>query len=127
MIAIEAEVRKSIRHGRGLYAMQDIPKDTVVYFFNPDIDDTMLLNDASDEDRHFGYACRTRPKILSICGDMARFWNFPNPDEAANCVESDIMLFGEPIVVATNGIMAGEELLICPLTDLLYESKVRNL
>ena len=29
MIAIEAEVRKSIRHGRGLYAMQDIPKDTV--------------------------------------------------------------------------------------------------
>ena len=127
MIVVDAEVRKSIRHGRGLFAMQDIPKGTLVYFFNPDIDKTMPLSDACDEKRHFGYACRTRPEVLSICGDMARFWNFPNPDEAANCVESDMILFGEPIVVATSDIMAGDELLICPLTDLLYESKVRNL
>jgi hypothetical protein len=62
-----------------------------------------------------------------VCGDKARFWNFPPPGDPANAVLSPRIAHGEHLVVAARRIESGEELLIEPASDADYARKLVHL
>ena len=124
MLAINAEVRLSKKHGKGLFTVQDVQAGDVLYWFKEGFDSHVDMGAASAEQIHFGYACRTRPGRLSICGDIARWWNFADSEEETNAVESSIIYNEEPLIVASRDIQKGEELLISPSSDTTYALKM---
>jgi hypothetical protein len=124
MLAINAEMRLSKKHGKGLFAIQDIKEGQVLYWFKEGFDSHVDLGAATAEQIHYGYACRTRPGRLSICGDLARWWNFADSEEETNSVESPIIYNDEPLIVANRDIAKSEELLIAPSSDTTYALKM---
>jgi SET domain-containing protein len=124
MITVRVEAKKSPKHGNGLFALDPIPKNTIVYYFNPEVDQSIDLAQATPAQIHFGYVCRLKPKTLTICGDLARWWNFSDSESETNTAESEAILNGEPVSVATKDIAVGEELLICQESDVLCSQKL---
>lgn len=125
MLTIDVIVKPSRIHGLGLFAVRDIKKSTVLYYFNGQAGDRVTpISSATKEEIHFGYSCN--PYLLSICGDNARYWNFSNSEDVANCAVSDILLNGEPLIYASVDIPAGAELLVPPSSDLTYGLKMDN-
>jgi SET domain-containing protein len=55
---------------------------------------------------------------------LARWWNFSDNESETNAAESEAILNGEPVIVATRDIAAGEELLICQESDVLCSQKL---
>jgi SET domain-containing protein len=124
MITVRVETKKSPKHGNGLFALDPIFKNTIVYYFSPEVDQSVDLAKATPAQIHFGYVCRLKPETLTICGDLARWWNFSDSESETNTAESEAILNGEPVIVATKDIAVGEELLICPKSDVLCPQKL---
>lgn len=124
MITVRTEVRPSPKHGNGLFLLEPVAKNTAVYYFNPNVDLSIPLKDANDQQVHFGYVCTLTPTRLSVCGDDARWWNFSDSASETNCIESSVVLNGEPVIVASRYIAVGEELLIDQDTDALAQAKL---
>ena len=124
MITIRVEVRPSPKHGNGLFLLEPVLKNTALYYFNPKVDLSIPLKEANSQQIHFGYVCTLSPARLSVCGDDAKWWNFSDSESETNCVESPVILNGEPVIVASRYISAGEELLIDQSSDALASVKL---
>jgi hypothetical protein len=124
MLYIACTIGPSKIHGTGLFAATNILKNQVLYSWHPSIDSRKPLDMASDDDRNYGYVNPLLPNKLSICGDHAKWWNFPLVGEASNSIEGDISEFNERMVIAANDILCGTELTIDPSTDLDYSRKL---
>jgi len=115
-------------HGTGLYTPSAIEAGAVLWRFDPEIDRRVSLRTLSGDQRlsllHYGYINPHRPDWVVVCGDQARFWNFPRPGDAANAVPSDQLAQQEALIVAHRAIAAGEELLIHPSSDADYFRKM---
>lgn len=118
----------SLVHGTGLFARQALAPGAVLWEFDPSCDRRLSLESLPAEERlsrlHYGYINPARPGDVVICGDLARFWNFPHPGELANAEPSGRSLRGESVIVASRPIAAGEELLIHPCSDADYFRKM---
>lgn len=117
-------------HGTGLFTVLPLDEGTELWNFDPSIDDRCRLGSLDPLQRiralHYGYINPSLPEWLVICGDHARYWNFPNPGHAANARLGMRMHCGENVIVACRHIPAGEELLIEPASDADYFRKMRH-
>jgi hypothetical protein len=118
----------SSRHGTGLFTPITLQPGAVLWCFNPAIDQRLPLRNLDPcqlaELLHFGYVNPEQLAFVVVCGDQARFWNFPLPGEPANARPSDQIKGGEAVIVASRMIAAGEELLIHPSSDADYFRKM---
>jgi hypothetical protein len=118
----------SPRHGTGLFTPIPLQPGALLWCFDPAIDRRLPLRNLEPrqlaELLHFGYVNPERPAFVVVCGDHARFWNFPRPGEPANARPSDQIKGGEAVIVASRMIAAGEELLIHPSSDADYFRKM---
>lgn len=117
MMRVPIAVRASGIHGLGIFTTRPIAAGTVLWRFQSPDDYRVDLYTASDEQLHYGYVNPRRPHDLVICGGKARYWNFPRPGQAANCIEAAVDSSGEAVIVAARDIAAGEELLIDQASD----------
>jgi SET domain-containing protein len=128
VLLIPHRTSESSIHGIGLFAAQSIESGTILWRFDPAVDERRLLATFGERDvleaLHYGYINPAKPQWLVICGDDARFWNFPRPGEAANAHLGSESQCGESVVVASRAIEAGEELLIEPGSDADYFRKM---
>jgi SET domain-containing protein len=129
MMMIPVEVRKSEIHGSGIFALQSIHRDQVLWQFAPGLDNNMsryAVEYAEPRARDFikerGYY-NAKHAHWVVCCDEAQFWNFPNRGEDPNCIlggEQD----GEHMILAARDIVPGEELTITPESDGDYQRKM---
>ena len=127
-LLIAHRIAPSPVHGTGLFTVVALEAGTPLWCYEPGLEQRRRLADLlpgeSQRLLHHGYINPERPGWLVICGDDARFWNFPPPGRAANCVLGDRHCAGEAVVVAARAIAAGEELLIEPTSDADYHRKL---
>jgi SET domain-containing protein len=94
--------------GVGLFARYRIPKGTVVWRYNDDVDwhvpvEAYAQMDSRRKEFFDTYACQPYGReYLEVCGDFAMFFNHSS---TPNCDDSD-----ERITVALRDIEAGEEM-----------------
>ena len=115
-------------HGQGLYTSSPLEAGAVLWRFDPAVDRRVSLRSLNGDQHlsllHYGYINPQRPDWVVVCGDQARFWNFPHPGQPANAVPSDRLVHDEALIVASRSIAAGEELLIHPSSDADYFRKM---
>jgi hypothetical protein len=130
-LQIATRIAASGVHGQGLFSLEPLAAGTVLWRFEPGLDQILRLDslepDRQMEELHYGYTNPDRPGWVIVCGDGARFWNFPPPGEAANAVLSPLIEHGEHLVIAARAIRPGEELLIEPASDADYLRKLSHL
>jgi uncharacterized protein len=112
MLRVKTKLGASKIEGIGLFADQFIPRDTVVWEFNPLIDLKLsedeiatLAEGARQQVQKYSY----RDELTGLyifCGDDARFFNH---SEKPNCVDVTWGPFGGR-TIADKDIRAGEEL-----------------
>ena len=117
--------------GQGVFTLAAVERGSVLWSVVPELDRAVPLEGLAERQRqdllHYGYANPRRPGWVIICGDGARFWNFPPPGEPANAVLSPRTVHGEHLVIAARRIESGEELLIEPASDADYARKLLHL
>jgi SET domain-containing protein len=130
MLRISVEVRKSNIHGQGIFALNDIQEDRVIWEFDPGLDRHISLFAVKHAEPRIasyimerGYINPKHPNQVVLCLDEAQFWNFPKPGEKANCCLGG-ELDGEAMVLAARPISAGEELTVPPESDHDYARKM---
>ncbi|KEF40615.1 MAG: hypothetical protein ER33_16085 [Cyanobium sp. CACIAM 14] len=115
-------------HGTGLFSAVALEAGAILWRFEPGLEERCLLRDLPPGEcrrlLHYGYVNPQHPEWLVICGDDARYWNFPPPGEPPNTRLGSLLHAGEPVVVAARSIAAGEELLIEPGSDADYHRKM---
>ncbi|MEO1003012.1 MAG: hypothetical protein AAFX65_07870 [Cyanobacteria bacterium J06638_7] len=118
-------------HGRGLFSLARLEPGALLWRFEPGSDRALALAGLPARQRlallHYGYTNPRRPGWVVVCGDAARFWNFPAPGDPANSVLSARTAHGEQLVIAARWIEPGEELLIEPASDADYGRKLVHL
>lgn len=118
-------------HGTGLFTGVALQAGTLLWCFQPGLDRRYRLSELEASARpaalHYGYINPLWPDWVVICGDRARFWNFPPPGEPANALLSNQHLHQEAMIVAAGPIAAGQELLIEPASDADYFRKMSDL
>lgn len=118
-------------HGTGLFSGVALQAGALIWCFQPGLDRRCRLSGFQESDRlaalHYGYINPASPDWLVICGDKARFWNFPPPGQAANSVLSPHHLHHEALIIAAGPIAPGDELLIEPASDADYFRKMSDL
>ena len=109
VLKINTYVSDSKIHGKGLFAKEDIPAESIIWRFeHPDY--TMPLCESDEKMMHYGYINPSNPDKLVVCGDDARFWNF-SPEY--NCFEvSYDFSSGGAYIKTISPVKAGEELTI---------------
>lgn len=112
MLQIKTTFRPSQVHGRGLFLEEPVRAGTVLWAYDPAGDYRLDAYTASGAQLHHGYINPRRPHDLVVCGDAARWWNFPPAGEPANSIEGYLDAHGEAVIVAARDLAAGEELLI---------------
>ena len=102
--------RQSGIHGLGVFAVGDIPKDTLIWQFNPIIDRIIQKNEfdslprhAQDFVAHYSYQI---DNFYVFCGDNGRYMNHSDTPNTLGLESPDE--YG--ITVAGRNIKAGEEL-----------------
>ena len=130
-LQIAHRIAASPVHGLGLFSLAPLAAGTVLWRFEPGLDDALCLDSLTPSRRlellHYGYTNPARPGWVIVCGDGARYWNFPRPGEAANAVLSGLTEHGEHLVIAAQAIHQGEELLIEAGSDADYIRKLSHL
>lgn len=118
-------------HGTGLFSGVPLQAGALIWCFQPGVDRRCRLSALATSDRlaalHYGYINPERPEWLVVCGDKARFWNFPPLGGSANSLVSVQHLHQEAVIVAAGPIAAGDELLIEPASDADYFRKMSDL
>jgi hypothetical protein len=121
-------IAPSAIHGTGLFAVADLPAGCLLWRYEPGLDCRRCLNHLDPAERqqalHFGYVNPAAPQWVVLCGDDARFWNFPAVGTPANAVPSAELWHGEALIRAARPIACGEELLIDPSSDADYFRKI---
>jgi SET domain-containing protein len=113
-IKVKTKVCPSSIHGNGLFAEQDIRLGDLIWEFGC-CDSRIPIDEATLEQKHFGYVNNANPSWLVICGDESRFMNFSdNPNCGFNWLES---ANAESPLFAKRDILAGEELTVGVETD----------
>jgi len=127
-LQVPHHIAPSAVHGTGLFAAAALEAGTVLWRYEQDLDSRRCLSDLDPSERlsalHFGYVNPLQPEWVVICGDDARFWNFPPVGSPANALPSTKLWHGEALIVAARPIVAGEELLIDPSSDADYFRKI---
>lgn len=130
-LQIPHRIATSAIHGQGVFSLAAQEHGSLLWYFEPDVDRFMRLEGQSERQRqhllHYGYTNPRRPDWVIVCGDAARFWNFPPLGEPANAVLSPRTVHGEHLVIAARRIDCGEELLIEPASDADYARKLLHL
>jgi hypothetical protein len=130
-LQIAHRIAASRVHGQGLFSDAPLAAGTVLWRFEPGLDDALRLDSLTPSRQrellHYGYTNAARPGWVIVCGDAARFWNFPRPGEAPNAVLSPLTEHGEHLVIAAKPICPGEELLIEAASDADYLRKLSHL
>jgi hypothetical protein len=130
-LQIAHRIAASRVHGLGLFSLAPLAAGTVLWRYEPGLDDALRLDSLTParqrELLHYGYTNQARPGWVIVCGDGARFWNFPRPGEAANAVLSPLTEHGEHLVIAAQAVRPGEELLIEAASDADYFRKLSHL
>jgi SET domain-containing protein len=112
MLLVKTLLDLSSIHGIGLFTEQFIPKDTIIWRFNPLFDlrfpeenlDTLPL-EAREQVLKYSYRERSS-RLYVLCGDDARFFNH---SETPNCIDLESASDGN-ITKARVDITAGTEL-----------------
>ncbi|HWC57739.1 MAG TPA: SET domain-containing protein [Candidatus Paceibacterota bacterium] len=110
MLTIQTAIHPSPIAGIGLFADEFVPKGTIVWKYNPELD--LLFSEeqinalsSTSKKQFFNYAFLDKKyRKYMLCGDDARFFNHfetPNCDDAA-----------EDITIALRDIQKGEELTV---------------
>jgi len=130
-LQIAYRIDASHLHGQGLFSIDALAAGTVLWRFEPGLDSVLPLAPLTPAQRmevlHYGYTNPLRPGWVIICGDGARFWNFPQPGTPPNAVLSPRVEYFEHVVIAARAIQAGEELLIEAASDADYDRKLSHL
>jgi hypothetical protein len=128
MMMIPVEIGRSPIHGQGVFALHSIRAGTVIWQFNPSLDQKAsagLLKYAEEPVRDFvmdrGYLNFHGDWV--VCVDEAQFLNFPNPHELAN-TKLGGKQDGEFLLLAARYIEPGEEITVPPESDSDYERKM---
>lgn len=116
MYLISIEVKESIIEGRGVFALQNIAKNTIVWKYEPIHDKTMPLSDFDSlsankkfELNKVGYISKqTNQWVYPPESDPARFTNHSTSNNLSVILDASIS--DEPIFIANRNIAAGEEL-----------------
>lgn len=110
MLLVKTKLDVSQIHGIGLFADSFIPKDTVIWKFNPLIDLVFteqqleeLAIEAREQIEKYSYRDISLD-LYVLCGDDARFFNH---SENPNCLDT---YESESITFASRDINRGEEL-----------------
>jgi len=110
MLYVKTKLKKSKISGIGLFADEPIPKGTLVWKFDPNIDLLLskeeiekLSKPAQEQIYKYGFLDAASNKFM-LCGDDARFFNH-SPQN--NCDDSQA-----DITVAIRNIIPGEELTV---------------
>jgi hypothetical protein len=130
MLTVPVEIKKSAIHGLGVFAGTDIKKGTVVWMFEPGLDQRIskfMAENSNPRKRDYimqrGYINPKNPEMVVLCIDEAQFMNFP-----ADGAEANIWLGGpqdgEQILIAAEDVPAGTELTVPPESDADYQRKV---
>lgn len=108
MLQVKTKKQNSFIHGIGLFADEDISKDTIIWKFDSnfdllfsDDDLKMLSKFAREQVINYAYFDKIYNKYI-LCGDDARFFNH---SEDCNCDDSV-----HNITIALRDIKKGEEL-----------------
>ncbi len=114
MILIKTKIGKSKINGLGLFAAQDIPKGTVIWRFNPQLDlrlseeEVQLLPDVVKWNyKHYCFKSKRSDKYI-LCFDDTRFMNHSNNPNIINEPRHDDE--GENCDIAFVDIKSGEEI-----------------
>jgi hypothetical protein len=131
MLTVPVEIKKSPIHGYGVFALEPIRQDKVVWMFQPGLDLRITLFAVKFAERKVrdyiwqrGYINLESPQQIVLCIDEAQFINFPPADQQANLRLGGIQ-DGEHMLLAAVDIMAGEELTVPPESDADYERKLK--
>lgn len=116
MLCVPTSVRSSDIHGLGLFSEGEIIEGSIVWKFNPVLDqklDRYYLKDfnglAARAVWHYCYINPDEPSFLVLCGDDARFMNF---DEPSNTKIGPRDHSGEYLLLAARLIRPGEEITV---------------
>jgi len=127
-LQVPHRIAPSSIHGIGLFAAAPLAEGTLLWCYQPGLDTRRRLSDLEPSARlislYYGYVNPLVPSLVVVCGDDARFWNFPPVGSPANAVPSVQLLHGEALIIAARDIAAGEELLIDPSSDADYFRKM---
>jgi uncharacterized protein len=114
MLLVRTRIERSTIHGLGLFAAEDIAKNTPIWRFTPgfdlDLDPCVFDNQPAafrEQLLHYGYI-DPRLNRYVLCCDDARFINHSSTPN----ILSDFSLDCHGVDVAARGIKAGEELTI---------------
>jgi hypothetical protein len=130
MLTIPVEIQKSAIHGFGVFAIAPIKKGTVVWMFEPGLDQRvskLVVEYLDQRKRDYvmqrGYINPKEPEVVVMCIDEAQFMNFPVAGEQAN-IQLGGLQDGEHILIAALDIPAGAELTAPPESDADYQRKL---
>jgi hypothetical protein len=131
MLCVPVEIRKSVIHGYGVFALRDIHREEVVWQFAPGVDRVVPelgVKYAEPSVRVYilerGFINPTNPNETVLCIDEAQFMNFPPRGKEAN-TKLGGMLDGQYLLVAAEPIPAGTEITVPPESDFDYERKMK--
>jgi SET domain-containing protein len=130
MLIVPVEIKKSAIHGFGVFAKTDIKKGTVVWMFEPGLDQRipkLVVENSSQRKRDYimerGYVNPKNPEMVVLCIDAAQFLNFPADGTEANIWLGGLQ-DGEQILIAAEDISAGTELTVPTESDADFERKM---
>lgn len=132
MLTVPVEIQKSAIHGFGVFAITPIKKGTVVWMFEPGLDQRiskLVVEYLDPSKRDYviqrGYINPKEPEVFVLCIDEAQFMNFPAAGQTAN-IKLGGLQDGEYMLIAAIDIPAGTELTVPPESDLDYERKLSS-
>ncbi len=103
MLLVSTELRPSGIHGLGLFALEDIPKGTVIWRFQVGFDTVISLELLATLPpcqqtfvRHYGYLSAQRPNAYVMCNDDSRFMNHTEPSNTDNTAAVEVSTAGWP-------------------------------
>lgn len=116
MYLIKVEVKNSEIHGKGVFALKKIPKNTIVWQFMPDHDLTLtpsqfdkLTKDEKAKLKRIAYLSPTSEFwVYPPDNDPARFTSHSSSNNLTSVVDANVS--SEPYFITNRDIAAGEEL-----------------
>jgi uncharacterized protein len=133
MLTVPVEIKKSAIHGFGVFARNDIKNGTIIWMFDPGLDQRipeLVVENSDERKRNYilqrGYVNPKNAEVVVLCIDEAQFMNFPAHGEEAN-IKLGGLQDGEQLLIAAQDIAAGTELTVPPSSDADFYRKISKL